>query len=127
MKKFWKLAAVAATASLLVAACGGSDSSSDTTSAPAEATDVKVAVVYLGVPDDKGWTYQHEQGILQLEKDLGIEVKRVENIADNADSEKTFEQLASEGYDVIYATSFGYGAPMANVAVKYPHQWPTLQ
>ena len=128
MKKFWKLAAVAATASLLVAACGGSDSSSDTTSAPAEATDVKVAVVYLGVPDDKGWTYQHEQGILQLEKDLGIEVKRIENIADNADSEKTFEQLASEGYDVIYATSFGYGSPMANVAVKYPDvcfQWAT--
>ena len=36
--------------------------------------------MYLGVPDDKGWTYQHEQGILQLEKDLGIEVKRIENI-----------------------------------------------
>ena len=83
----WKLAAVAATASLLVAACGGSDSSSDTTSAPAEATDVKVAVVYLGTAEDKGWTYQHEQGILQLEKDLGVEVKRIENIADNADSE----------------------------------------
>ena len=128
MKKFWKLAAVAATASLLVAACGGSDSSSDTTSAPAEATDVKVAVVYLGTAEDKGWTYQHEQGILQLEKDLGVEVKRIENIADNADSEKTFEQLASEGYDVIYATSFGYGSPMANVAVKYPDvcfQWAT--
>ena len=128
MKKFWKLAAVAATASLLVAACGGSDSSSDTTAAPATATDVKVAVVYLGVPDDKGWTYQHEQGILQLEKDLGIEVKRIENVADNADSEKTFEQLASEGYDVIYATSFGYGAPMANVAAKHPEvcfQWAT--
>jgi basic membrane protein A len=129
MKKMWKLAAVAATASLLVAACGGSDSSSDTTAAPAAtATDVKVAVVYLGVPDDKGWTYQHEQGILQLEKDLGIEVKRIENVADNADSEKTFEQLASEGYDVIYATSFGYGAPMANVAAKHPDvcfQWAT--
>ena len=128
MKKFWKLAAVAATASLLVAACGGSDSSSDTTSAPATTTDVKVAVVYLGVPDDKGWTYQHEQGILQLEKDLGIEVKRIENIADNADSEKTFEQLASEGYNLIYATSFGYGSPMANVAVKHPEvrfQWAT--
>jgi len=130
MKKFWKLAAVAATASLLVAACGGSDSSSDTTdtAAPPAASDVKVAVVYLGVPDDKGWTYQHEQGILQLESDLGIEVKRIENVADNADSEKTFEQLASEGYNLIFATSFGYGSPMANVAVKHPEvcfQWAT--
>jgi basic membrane protein A len=84
--------------------------------------------VYLGTAEDKGWTYQHELGILQLEKDLGVEVKRIENIADNADSEKTFEQLASEGYDVIYATSFGYGSPMANVAAKYPDvcfQWAT--
>ncbi len=130
MKKFLKIAAVATAATLIFAACGSdSDSASDTTAAPATtATDVKVAVVYLGVPDDKGWTYQHEQGILQLESDLGIEVKRIENIADNADSEKTFEQLASEGYDVIYATSFGYGTPMANVAVKYPDvcfQWAT--
>ena len=136
MKKFIKIATVATAAALIFAACG-SDSASDTTMAGATdttmagetpATDVKVAVVYLGVPDDKGWTYQHEQGILQLETDLGVEVKRIENIADNADSEKTFEQLASEGYDVIYATSFGYGAPMANVAVKYPDvcfQWAT--
>jgi basic membrane protein A len=127
MKKFWKLAATAATASLLVAACGSS-SSSDTTSAPAEKTDVKVAVVYLGVPTDKGWTYQHEQGILQLEKELGVEVKRVENVKDDATSEQTFEQLAADGYQLIFATSFGYGAPMARVAVKHPNvcmQWAT--
>ena len=136
MKKFIKIATVATAAALIFAACG-SDSASDTTMAGATdttmagetpATDVKVAVVYLGVPDDKGWTYQHEQGILQLETDLGVEVKRIENIADNADSEKTFEQLASEGYNVIYATSFGYGSPMANVAAKYPDvcfQWAT--
>ena len=75
-------------------------SSSDTT-APADTTpaaglDVKAAVVYLGVPDDKGWTYQHEQGIAAAEQELGIEIKRVENVLDNADSEKVFEQLAGE-------------------------------
>lgn len=128
MKKLLKLAATAAAASLIVAACGGSDSSSDTTQPASGGTDVKVAVVYLGVPDDKGWTYQHEQGILDLEKELGIEVKRVENVVDNADSEATFEALAAEGYNLIFATSFGYGAPMAKVAAKYPNtcfQWAT--
>jgi len=132
MKKFWKLAATAAAASLLVTACGGSDSSSDTTApadtTPAASLDVKAAVVYLGVPDDKGWTYQHEQGIAAAEQELGIEIKRVENVLDNADSEKVFEQLAGEGYQVIFATSFGYGAPMAKVAVKNPNtcmQWAT--
>jgi basic membrane protein A len=131
MKKFWKLAATAAAASLLVAACGGSDSASEDTAAPdttAAALNVKAAIVYLGVPDDKGWTYQHEQGILAAEKELGIEIKRVENVVDNADSEKVFEQLASEGYNVIFASSFGYGAPMAKVAVKHPDvcfEWAT--
>lgn len=126
MKKFWKIAASVAAASLVAAACGGGSSSSDTTSAPK--SNLKAAVVYLGVPNDKGWTYQHDQGILDLEKELGIEVKRVENIADNADSEATFEQLAADGYKLIFATSFGYGAPMARVAVKHPDvcfQWAT--
>jgi basic membrane protein A len=127
MKKMWKLAAVAVTASLFVAACGGSDSSSETTTAPG-ATDVKVAIVYIGTAEDKGWTYQHEQGILQLEKDLGIKVKRVESVDDTGDTAKTFEQLASEGYNLIYATSFGYGKSMVKVAPKYPDvcfQWAT--
>ena len=125
MKKFWKIAASVAAASLVAAACGGSSSSDTTTAAK---SDLKVAVVYLGVPSDKGWTYQHDQGILELEKELGIEVKRVENIADNAESEATFEQLAADGYKLIFATSFGYGAPMARVAVKHPDvcfQWAT--
>jgi basic membrane protein A len=128
MKKFWKLAAVAASASMLVAACGGSDSSSDTTAAPTASADIKVAVVYIGVPDDKGWTYQHEQGILDLEKELGIEVKRVENVPEGPEGLSTFEQLSEEGYDLIFATSFGYGGPMAEVAAKNPtkcYQWAT--
>ena len=68
-------------------ACGGSDAATDTTVAETMETEagddysmLKVAVVYIGVPDDKGWTYQHEQGILELEAELGIEVKRVENV-----------------------------------------------
>ena len=136
MKRMWKFASVAAAASMVLAACGGSDSSSDTTAAPdttaaasePAASDIKVAVVYLGVPDDKGWTYQHEQGIAAAEAETGVTIKRVENVLDNADSEKTFEQLASEGYNLIFATSFGYGAPMAKVAAKYPevcNQWAT--
>jgi basic membrane protein A len=128
MKKIWKLAATAAAASLIVAACGGSDSATDTTVASGEKLDLKVAVVYIGTTEDKGWSYQHEQGILQLEQELGLEVKRVENITDDATSEATFEQLAADGYQLIFATSFGYGTPMARVATKNPEacmQWAT--
>jgi len=128
MKKFWKLAATAAAASLIVAACGGSDSATDTTVESGAKSDLKVAVVYIGPTEDKGWTYQHDQGILQLEQELGIEVKRVESVKDDASSEATFEQLAADGYQLIFATSFGYGVPLSRVAAKNPEvcmQWAT--
>ena len=72
MKRIWKVAALAAATSLIVAACSDDNESSETTAA--EAAGLKVAVVYIGVPGDAGWTYQHDQGILQLEDNLGIEV-----------------------------------------------------
>ncbi|MEI7882993.1 MAG: BMP family ABC transporter substrate-binding protein [Actinomycetota bacterium] len=115
-------------------ACGGSSSSTDTTAAPvttdaaADYSMLKVAVVYVGVPDDKGWTYQHEQGILALEAELGITVKRVTNVPEGDEGEAIMEGLAAEGYNLIFATSFGYGAPMARVAVKHPEgcfEWAT--
>ena len=74
-------------------ACGGSDATTEETAAPvstdaaADYSMLKVAVVYIGVPDDKGWTYQHEQGILALEAELGIEVKRVENVPEGDEGE----------------------------------------
>lgn len=124
--------ALAAVAAMTLAACGGSDDAASDTTAAAEAgaeySNLKVAVVYIGVPDDKGWTYQHEQGILSLESELGIEVKRVENVPEGDEAGAVMEELAAGGYNLIFATSFGYGTPMARVATKYPagcFQWAT--
>jgi basic membrane protein A len=124
--------ALAAVAAMTLAACGGSDDAASDTTAAAEAgadySSLKVAVVYIGVPDDKGWTYQHEQGILSLESELGIEVKRVTNVPEGDEAEAVMEELAAGGYNLIFATSFGYGTPMARVATKHPEgcfQWAT--
>jgi basic membrane protein A len=124
--------ALAAVAAMTLAACGGSDDAATDTTVAAEAgadySSLKVAVVYIGVPDDKGWTYQHEQGILALESELGIEVKRVENVPEGDEAEAVMEELAAGGYNLIFATSFGYGTPMARVATKHPEgcfQWAT--
>ena len=124
--------ALAAVAAMTLAACGGSDDAASDTTAAAEAGDdysnLKVAVVYIGVPDYKGWTYQHEQGILSLESELGIEVKRVENVPEGDEAEAVMEELAAGGYNLIFATSFGYGTPMARVATKHPEgcfKWAT--
>jgi basic membrane protein A len=133
MKKLWKFAAVVATTALIASACGDDDggSSNDTTPAGGDsvpAADIKVAVVYIGVPDDKGWTFQHEDGIKQLEDALDVEVKRVENVPEGPASEEVMAQLARDGYDLIFATSFGYGNPMNKVALANPDkcfQWAT--
>ena len=42
------------------------------TSASADKT--KVGFIYIGPPGDHGWTYAHDQGRLQLEKELGDQV-----------------------------------------------------
>ena len=120
--KHLKGIALAAAAVVGLAACGGSSSSSDTTAAAGgDYSNLKVAVVYIGVPGDAGYTYQHDQGIAELEAELGITVTRLENIPEGAESAATFDQLASEGYNLIFGTSFGYMDPMIETAAKYPN------
>jgi len=120
-----RVLALAAVAAMGLAACGGDSASTEDTTAPEDtaaeetAPAVKVGVVYLGTPGDEGWTYAHEQGILQLESELGIQVTRLENIPEG-DSTASFEQLARDGYNLIIGTSFGYMDPMLEVAGKYP-------
>ena len=119
--KHLKGIALAAAAVVGLAACGGSSSSTDTTAAAGgDYSNLKVAVVYIGVPGDAGYTYQHDQGIAELEAELGITVTRLENIPEGAESAATFDQLASEGYNLIFGTSFGYMDPMLETAAKYP-------
>jgi basic membrane protein A len=120
--KHLKGIALAAAAVIGLAACGGSSSSTDTTAAAGgDYSNLKVAVVYIGVPGDAGYTYQHDQGIAELEAELGITVTRLENIPEGAESAATFDQLASEGYNLIFGTSFGYMDPMIETAAKYPN------
>src|SRR5271170_4766189 len=83
---------------------------------------LKVAFVYLGPVGDGGWTWQHNQGRLGLEKAMGSKIKTtfVENVPETADSERVLRQLAAEGNMLIFATSFGYMEPMLKVAKAYP-------
>jgi len=79
----------------------------------------RVAFVYIGPPGDGGWTYQHDQGRLFMEKQLGIKSDTVENVPEGADAERVIADLA-QNHDVIFTTSFGYMDPTLNVAKKFP-------
>jgi basic membrane protein A and related proteins len=83
---------------------------------------LKVGFVYVGPVGDHGYSYQHDQGRLALQKALGdkIETTFLENVPEN-DSERSIEQLARTGHKLIFTTSFGYMEPTLRVARKYPN------
>jgi simple sugar transport system substrate-binding protein len=83
---------------------------------------LKVAFVYVGPISDGGWSYQHNLGRLELEKQFGaaIETTYVESVPETADAERVIRQLAAKDYAVIFATSFGYMDPTMRVAKLFP-------
>lgn len=82
--------------------------------------DLKVAFLYVGTIGDLGYSYAHDQGRKALEE-MGIETTYVENVPESAECEATLRQLCDEGYNVIYATSFGHGEWVEKVAKDYPN------
>src|SRR5580700_4384767 len=92
-----------------------------TLAAPA-AEKLKIGFIYLGPVGDFGWTYQHEVGRQGLVKALGdkIDTTYLENVNEGPDSERSIEQLARTGHQLIFTTSFGYMDPTIKVASRYP-------
>lgn len=83
---------------------------------------VKAAFVYVGPTGDHGWTYRHDIGRQQVEEAFGdrVETTFVESVPEGADAERVMTQLALQGNDIIFATSFGYMDPLMSVAKKFP-------
>ncbi|THB73157.1 MAG: BMP family ABC transporter substrate-binding protein [Desulfobulbaceae bacterium] len=83
--------------------------------------ETKVGFVYVGPIGDHGWSYQHDQGRLAVEKELGVKTSYVENVPEGADAERVIRQLASSGHNLIFTTSFGFMNPTVKVAKQFPN------
>jgi basic membrane protein A len=132
----WRLLAVLALAlALLAAACSSDDDSSDTTAAAddgettttaeaggaSDAETLKVAFVHVGPTEDKGWSWAHDQGAQFMAANMdNVEITTLESIDEGADSQRVFEDLAADGNQLIFGTSFGYMEPMLAAAENYP-------
>lgn len=122
-RRFLKIGAlgivgVAGTSSFL-AACGGDDegdSSSATTGGATDATTagtaasgepVKVHFVYVGPPDDNGWTQAHDIARKAAEAALGgaVVTAFTPNIGFDASTTQLFEQLVADGNKMIVANT----------------------
>jgi basic membrane protein A len=91
--------------------------------ATAQAADkLKACWVYTGPIGDFGYSYQHDQGRLEVEKALGdkVETAYLENVSEGPDADRAFERLAREGCKLIFGTSFGFMDAEVKVAKKFP-------
>ncbi len=83
---------------------------------------VKVGFIYVGPVGDGGWTYQHDQGRLAVEEHFGDAVETIfqETVPEGADAERAITQMALQGANLIFTTSFGYMEATNNVAAQFP-------
>ena len=76
--------------------------------------DLKVGVIHIGNPaDGSGYSYTHDQGIVAMQKAVGLEddqIIRKNNVADDDQTaiETAMRECVEEGCQIIFATSWGY-------------------
>jgi simple sugar transport system substrate-binding protein len=83
---------------------------------------VKACWIYVGPIGDFGYSYQHHQGLLEVEKELGdqVETAYLESVPEGADAERAIERFARSGCNIIFTTSFGFMDATNKVAGKFP-------
>ncbi len=118
---------LAATAALV--GCGKKEEPAPTAAAPAASAPapkpapLKIAFAYIGPVGDGGWTFAHDNGRKAIEKEFGDKVVTtfVEKVPESADAERVFRDLAGQGNQLIFGTTFGYMGPMLKVAADNPN------
>jgi basic membrane protein A and related proteins len=116
------LASIAAAASVPAAASLPFASVANAQPKQPVAPPLKVGFVYVSPVSDAGWTHQHNNSRMDLEKALAGRVTTtfVEKITEGADAERVIRDLASQGHKLIFTTSFGFMEPTIKVAREFP-------
>ncbi|MEA5137164.1 MAG: BMP family ABC transporter substrate-binding protein [Candidatus Fimivivens sp.] len=142
MKK--SLAILLAAGMLLLGACGSTPASSQAApatsseaassaapseSAPANAIakdTIKIGVIHISDPaEGSGYTFTHDQGIVGMQKNLGLRDDQIIRKINVSDSDATAIETAmleciEEGANIIFATSWGYMDTCEALAEEYP-------
>lgn len=113
-KSRWLLTILLIICTVLVAGCGGAKG-------PSAENPFRVAFVYVGPVGDLGWSYAHDQGRQALDAAFdNVETTYIELVSEGPDAERVLRDYAEQGYDMIFATSFGYMDSVLEVAKAYP-------
>jgi len=90
------------------------------TSAFGAEKEMKVGFVYVSPIGDAGYSYAHDVGRQAVEAMDGVTTSYVESVPEGPDAERVMLNMARKGFDVIFATSYGYMDPMLKVAKQFP-------
>lgn len=108
---------------LCLTACGDSGSG-DAGLTAIKKEDLKIGFIYVGDAYDGGYSQAHEEGRLQMMKELGLSDSQaivVENVPEGAECAEAARNLIDQGCNVIYANSFGHMDHIKAVADEYPN------
>ncbi len=128
------LRALGAAGMVSVAGCGGdggdggSDGGSDGSDGGGDGDggdggggdSVRAAWVYVSEVGDLGWSWAHDQGRKAVDEQFDwLETDFVESVPGD-EGGRVIRDLANEGFDIVFGTTFEYMDPMANVAEDFP-------
>ncbi|MFN3495102.1 MAG: BMP family ABC transporter substrate-binding protein [Hydrogenophaga sp.] len=127
-RSLMKAVALSALASAVLIGCGKKEEEAAAPAAAPAAAEApkpptKAAFVYVGPIGEAGWTFAHDLGRKAAETHFAgaLQTTFVESVPEGADAERVIRDLAQQGNDIIFATSFGYMEPMLKVASEFPN------
>ncbi len=85
------------------------------------AKDLKVGFIYVSPIGDAGYSYAHDLGRQEVAKLPGVKTFYLESIREGQDAERVLTNMARKGYNLIFATSFGYMDSVIKVAKRFPN------
>ena len=86
------------------------------------ASDIKVGVIYIG-DENEGYTAAHMAGIDQMMSNLGLSEDQVVEKTLIPEDESAYDaavDLADQGCNIIFGTSFGHESYLLQAAAEYP-------
>lgn len=82
---------------------------------------VKVGFVYISPAGEVGWSHSHDLGRRAIAAMPGVTTVFRENVPEGRESERVIREMAQQGCDIIFTTSFGYMDPTLAVAKEFPN------
>lgn len=126
MRKWVRVLAVAMAAVLALMAAGCSTDESPAGGA-VDKDKIKVGVIHLSDPGEgSGYSYTHDQGIVAMQKELGLRDDQIirKNSVDDQDPtaiQRAIQECIEAECNIIFGTSWGYMDTMESLAKEYPN------